>query len=377
MIRYKYTIYTILFATILIGCGNTKKETDNNSNTEIDNRIVISKAQFEASKMQFGSTEEKAFPISISVNGMIDVPPENRAIINSTMGGFIKTTHLLEGDQVKKGQALVTLENPEFVTLQQDYMEVKGQISYLKAEFDRQKTMMDENITSEKNYLRAESSYKSAMAKYSGLRKQLLLLNISPGRVENGSITSVITLYSPIEGSVSKVNVSKGSYVSPAVTIIEIVDNSHIHLELSVFEKDILQIKKGQNIRFKIPEASDETYDAEVYLVGTVIQDNRTIKVHGHPKDDSRHFLTGMFVNADIIINNKNAVVLPETAVVEVDNENYILTLDEEDENQYYFNQQKVDVGTTVDGLTELKNSSNIKNADKILSKGAFSLIGI
>ncbi len=377
MKRYIYNINILLLFVITLGCMNYEKETENTVSNDTDDRITISKVQFEASQMELGSMKEMAFPITFSVNGMIDVPPENRAVINSTMGGFIKTTHLLEGDQVKKGQALVTLENPEFVGLQQDYMEIKGQLSYLKSEYDRQKTMMDENITSEKNYIRAESSYKSAMAKYSGLRKQLLLLNISPDQVDNGSITAVITLYSPIEGSVSKVNVSKGSYVSPAVTIMEIVDNSHIHLELFVFEKDILKVKKGQNILFKIPEASSETYKAEVHLVGTVINENRTIKVHAHPKNDARHLLTGMFVNAEIIIDNKEAFVLPETSIVEVDNDNYILILDEEDENQFYFNQLKVDVGSTVNGLTELRDHSNIKNTDKILTKGAFSLIGI
>lgn len=377
MKSYINTICAILLTIIMLSCTKSERDTYNNTNTAVDNGIMVSKAQFEASKMQFGTIEEVNFPVSISVNGTIDVPPENRAIINSAMGGFIKTTHLLEGDRVKKGQALVSIENPEFVTLQQNYMEVKGQMSYLKAEFERQKTMLDENITSEKNYLQAESSYKSAMANYTGLRKQLQLINIPIEQVEKGSITSVITLYSPIEGNVSKVNVSKGSFVSPAITIMEIEDNSHVHLELSVFEKDILQIKKGQDILFKIPEASNKTFDAEVYLVGTTIQENRTIKVHGHPKEDSQNFLSGMFVNADIIVNNKKVIVLPETAVIEADNQNFILVLDDQDDEYFYFNKIKVDIGITVNSLSELNDGVNLKDTDKILIKGAFNLIGL
>lgn len=377
MTRYIYIIFTAFIAISIVGCGTSEKETETIGETSVDDRIVISKLQFKTSNMKLGSLEEMDFPEIISVNGVIDVPPENRAIINSTMGGFIKTTHLLEGDQVKKGQALVALENPEFVTLQQNYLEVKGQLSYLKAEFDRQKTMRDENITSEKNFLNAESNYKSAMAKYSGLRKQLQLLNIAPKQVENGTISSAITLYAPIDGSVSKINVSKGSYVSPAITIMELIDNSHIHLELSVFEKDVLNVKKGQQIRFRIPEASNEMYDAEVHLVGTTILENRTIKVHGHPKDDSKHFLTGMFINADIIVAHKNAMVLPEEAVVELDNQYYVLVLDEEDDENFYFNETKVDIGNTVNHLTELKSTNSVENSDQVLIKGAFSLLGI
>jgi cobalt-zinc-cadmium efflux system membrane fusion protein len=260
--------------------------------------------------------------------------------------------------------------------MQQEYMEVKEQLNYLEAEFDRQKTMLEENITSQKNYLQAESSYKTAMAKYNGLRKQLTMLNISPSRVENGDITSIITLYAPIDGSITKVNVSKGTYVSPATSIMEIIDNAHIHLELSVFEKDIMKVKKGQKIAFKIPEASDKTYEAEVHLVGTTLNENRTIKVHGHPFDDSTHFLTGMFVNADIIVAESNAKVLPESTIVEIEGESYVLVLDETNDTDYFFNQVKVDIGNTVNGYTELKNNTAFKATDQLLVKGAFGLIG-
>lgn len=376
MKRITTIIYTTLLLLLFLNCANSEKASDSPVLQDTDERIRISKIQFDQNKMALGSIEQQAFPLSISVNGMIDVPPENRAVVNTTMGGYIKTTHLLEGDVVKKGQSLVTLENPEFVTMQKEYMEVKEQLNYLKAEFDRQKTMLEENITSQKSYLQAESSYKTAVAKYNGLRKQLTMLNISPSQVENGDITSIVTLYAPIEGSVTKVNVSKGTYVSPATSIMEIIDNSHIHLELSVFEKDIMKVKKGQKITFKIPEASVETYKAEVHLVGTTLNENRTIKVHAHPLDDSTHFLTGMFVNADIIVSESNANVLPESAIVEIEDEYFVMVLDETTETDYFFNQVKVSVGNTVNSYTELKKNIPFEATDQLLVKGAFNLIG-
>ena len=107
------------------------------------------------------------------------------------------------------------------------------------------------------------------------------MLHISIAQVEKGNISSTSSIFAPISGSITKINVTKGTYVSPASPILEIIDNTHIHLELSVFEKDIMKIKKGQPIQFQIPEASSDTFDAEVYLVGTSIGENRTIKVHG------------------------------------------------------------------------------------------------
>jgi len=357
-----------------INCKNSDSSLENVISEVDDSGIKISKAQFNQNDMAFGTIQNKVIPVKISVNGTIDVPPENKATVSSTIGGYIKTSPLLEGDLVKKGQALVTLENPEYVTIQQNYMEVKEQLNYLNAEYDRQKTMMDENITSEKNYLNAKSNYKTAMARYKGLRKQLALLNISVENVEKGNITSVVTLYSPIAGSVSKVNVNRGTYVSPASSILEIIDNTHVHLELSVFEKDIMNVEKGQKIIFKIPEASSQVFEAEVHLVGTTIGENRTIKVHGHPLDESNKFLTGMFVNADIIADEKEARVIPETALLEIEGDYYLLSLGQTRETEYFFNRVKVKTGNTADGFTEILEPMDIKETDQFLIRGGFNL---
>ncbi|MCA0152284.1 efflux RND transporter periplasmic adaptor subunit [Winogradskyella vincentii] len=375
MKRIQNKIIISLVFLLSISCGN--KETEASTTSDIDTRIKISKDQFEANKMTFTQIEMKPFPIKIKVNGMIDVPPENKAIVNSPMGGYITKTPLLEGDMVKKGAFLVALENPEFVTLQQQYMEVKAQLNYLRAEFNRHKTMRDENIISEKSFIKAESDYNSIKAKYNGLRKQLQMLNISISAVESGNITSTVNLYAPISGGITKVNVNKGSYVSPASSILEIVNNEHIHLELSVFEKDILNINKGQKINFRIPETSNQSYEAEVYLVGTTIDENRTIKVHGHPTDESVRFLTGMFVNAEIITDSQLNKALPSDAVIEENGSHFVLVLDEETKTDYYFNKIMVDIGNTDDGYTSIDESTNLNEENKILNNGAFSLIGI
>lgn len=378
MQRIIYNITLLSVTLSLLGCGDKEvanKQAEMQNETTTDARVFVSKAQFKNSNMELGSIEEKSFPITVKTTGMIDVPPENRAVVNATMGGYIKTTPLLIGDKVRKGQALVTIENPDFVSLQQEYMEVHEQLTYLHSEFERQKTMKAENITSQKSFLQAESAYKTAKASHNGLRKQLQMLHISPASVEAGNIRSVVTIYAPIAGSITKVHVTRGTYVSPATAILEIIDNDHIHLELSVFEKDIMKLKKGQEIDFKIPESSTETYKADVHLIGTAIEANRTIKVHGHIEDEAgTDFLTGMFVEAAIITESAFAKALPETALVEVDDLFYALQMDQETEEGYYFNQQRVDVESKYNGFASIKNMDEIKDS-KFLIRGAFNLI--
>ena len=369
-------IYIIFISLAFVACGNSEKNNESTSEDDLNsNTIVVTPAQFKGEGMQLGTLEKQDFNITVKTNGMIDVPPHNKASVSTFMGGYITKTPLLIGDKVKKGQLLVTLKNPEFVELQQQYLEIAEQLNYLKSEFERQKTLHDENITSQKNFLKAESTYKSSLAHYNGLQKKLKMLNISPTYVEQGQITSTINIYAPIEGYVTKVNVSTGSYVSPADTILEIIDTAHIHLELIVFEKDILNIKKGQKINFKIPEASAKTFEAEVHLVGTSIDaTNRTVKIHGHIKDEKEtNFIVGMFVEAEIVINNTNSFALPNTAVAEIEGDYFALVLESKSSN-YTFIKTKIKVGKQTENYTEVLNYNDFSDK-QVLTNGSFMLL--
>jgi cobalt-zinc-cadmium efflux system membrane fusion protein len=379
MQNYIYKILALFIFVLLSSCGEAEKQSNENGASEgnTDDRIQISKAQFDQNNMELVVIKEMEFPVSITTSGMIDVPPENRAVVSATMGGYIKKTPLLIGDKVRKGQLLVTIENPEYVALQQEYMEVNGQLSYLKAEYDRQQTMVEEKISSQKSFLKAESDYKTAVAKYNGLRKQLGMLNISAEQVEKGNISSEASIFAPIAGSITKVNVSRGTFVSPSVSIMEIINNDHIHLELSVFEKDILKVKKGQLVAFKIPESSTETFKAEIHLVGTSIDENRTIKVHAHLEDEeAANFLTGMFVEANIITDASKQMALPTDAIGVIDDQSYVLVLDDTKEGSYYFKQVPVKVQGSYQDMSALGEKVIFEQGTQFLTKGAFSLIG-
>jgi cobalt-zinc-cadmium efflux system membrane fusion protein len=370
------SIYIILISILLISCGNTEStETIVPESKNQDNEIVLTKQQFEGEHMALGTISEHTFYETVMVNGMIDVPPHNKARVTTFMGGYITKTPLLIGDQVKKGQLLVTLQNTEYVDLQQQFLEVAEQLNYLKSEYNRQKTLYDEKITSEKNYLKAESVYKSNLAHYNGLKKNLEMLNINPDSVLKGNMTSTINIYAPIEGFITKVNVSNGTYVNASDMIMEIVDVEHIHLELSVFEKDVMKIKKGQHITFKIPEASNKVYTAEVHLVGTTIEEvSRQVKVHGHIDNEEENFIVGMFVEAEIHINEIKSVGLPKEAIMTADDENnYVLVLKEETNGTFHFNKTAVNLGEETEDFVEILNSEQLENK-QIIIKGIHML---
>ncbi|WP_439132112.1 efflux RND transporter periplasmic adaptor subunit [Polaribacter sp.] len=366
--------YILIVSMLLLACGNKEQTLKNTTEfSENSNLIEINKQQFESQNMQFGQIEESSFNSVVKANGFIDVPPENRASVSTFIGGYVKKIPLLIGDKVKKGQLVASLTNPEIVEIQQHYLEVLAQLQYLKNEFKRQKTLFDENIISEKKYLQAESIYKSNLAIYNGLHQKLKMLNINPKTVETGKITSTINLYAPINGYVTKVNVSNGSFVSSESELLEIINTDHIHLELNVFEKDILNIKKDQEILFKVPESSNKKHEAEVHLVGTSINNNRTIKVHGHLKAAHLDFIAGMFVEADIIVTSKKAISLPKSAVLKSEADSFVFSVVKEENGSYFLEKTALRIGLENEDFVEILNYKDLENK-KILTKGVFML---
>jgi len=371
----KYIIYSILLVTV-IGCKSKEAESTTESSVVItDDRVFITNEQWEKNSMKLVTVEEQDFPTTIKVVGKIDVPPKNKVVVTAKMGGFIKNIPLLVGDKVKKGQRLIAIENQEFVAMQQQYLETKQEITFLKSEYERQKTLFDEKITSERNYLKAKRDFEVAQTTLVSLQKQLQMINISASKLNSSSITSVTGIYAPISGNVTKIKAVTCSYISPADEILEIIDNKHLHLELSVFEKDALKLKVGQEISFRVPELSSEIYKAKVHLIGKSINENRTVDVHAHIEEEQkRNFLSGMFVEAVIETNSNKVNSLPETSVAEIEGEMFGLILDEKSNEGYYFKKKKVEVGNTFEKNVELKNSE-LKKETKFLEKGVFNLL--
>jgi len=367
-----------LVLLLLLSCGNSSSEAENTENAKPKADVTLSQKQFDGAGLALDYIKEATFPDWVEASGMIDVPPENRAVITAFMGGYIKDNPLLIGDAVKKGQVLITLENPEFVALQQQFQELAEQLDYLKSEYERQQALVAENITSKKHFLKAESEYKRSVATYNGLQKKLQMLNISTSQALAGNFTSLARIYAPITGTIAETFVSKGSYVSPADPIMEIIDIDHIHLELSVFEKDMMKVRKGQPISFKIPESSDISYAGEVHLIGNSLNaEGRTVKVHGHieNENDTPNFAVGMFIEAKIETGETTAMALPETAVVNLGDSYYVLQLNRKENGEYLFDQVEVKPGKTANGLTEIRNADELPKDKKYLTEGAFELI--
>ncbi len=374
--------YLIVSTLLLLAACSSKNNPATAENLNVDKSTdevyELSTIQFNSSDMKLGKLEMKEFYEVVKANGMFDVPPQNNASISSYFGGSVKNIELIPGERVKKGQVLFTLENPDYVQLQQDFLESQGQLTYLKSDYERQKNLAQDNVTSQKNYLKSESDYTVTKVINESLGKKLELLNINPDMLTIDNIRATVNVVSPISGYVTEVNITRGSFLNPSDVAMVIVDAGHLHLEMNIFEKDIAKVRVGQPIHFKIQEDQSNQYEGVVYMVNkTVDAENRTIGVHGHLVDEklTNKFNPGVYVEADIYTTSDSRLSLPQEALIEVDNKYYVLVLNNTTNAGYSFVKKEVKTGMSNNDNVEIVNANDFSENTEFLIRGAVNLI--
>ena len=343
---------------------------------DAENTIELTSEQFKTVDVQFGEIEMKSLSGTIKVNGMLDVPPQNLVSISSSHGGTVKNTDLLQGMKINKGQVVAIIQNSEFITYQQDYLDFKSQLEFLKLENDRQQELAKENINSKKTAQKAKSEYESMSARVNGLRAKLQLMNISITNLENGNIQSTIQLHSPISGYVTEVNTNIGAVVSPTDILFKIADTEHLHAELTVFEKDIPKLKIGQKVRFTLVNEDTER-TATIYLIGREISNERTVNIHCHLDKEDVELIPGMYLKALVESGSNKVTALPQNAIIDFEGEKYIFVERKADhKNEHRFEMIPIKIGVSELGSTEiiLPSKFNYKNL-KVVTNGAYDIL--
>jgi cobalt-zinc-cadmium efflux system membrane fusion protein len=389
---FKILLLTVMTSIGFASCGDSEQKSADEEvlhHDEDENTVEITEGQYLNAGIELGKVEQKQISGTVRVNGVLDVPPQQQVSVSVPLGGFLKDTPLLQGSQVKKGQVIATIENLDFVQMQQDYLEAKNQLEFAKADYERQQELSAENVNSKKTLQQAKTSFVGLQAKVSGLTEKLKVLRISTASLEAGNITSSIQLISPINGYVTEVNVNIGKFVNPSDILFEIVDTEHLHAELTVFEKDIPRLKIGQKVRFTLANETKER-TATIYLIGREIGSDRTIRIHCHIDKEDVNLLPGMYLKAVVETGGIEVTALPSQAIVDYQGKKYIFyelsqphaamknESSEAHEEEHHFTMLEVQVGNTEMGYTEVilpddfaSDSTLIatKNSYAILSK--------
>lgn len=362
----------ILSVSLLIAAGcSTKKTAELKVAAALtENTVLLNPAQLKNTGIVVGKMESRNISSVLQLNGKIEVPPQNMVSVSVPLGGYLKTTKLLPGMYVSKGQPIAIVEDQQYIQLQQDYLIAKAKLSYLKNEYQRQKELNQSKASSDKVFDQSLVDYKTHLVLIKSLSEKLKLTGINVNRLNESNISRSIAIYAPISGYVSKVNVNMGKFVAPTEVLFEIVNTNNIHLALKVFEKDLDQLSIGQSLYAYTNNDPNKRYAANVQLIGRDLGPERNAEVHCHFDRFDKSLVPGTYMNAIIELKNKKAWVLPEEAIVRYEGNDYIFI----ENKPGNYDMVEITTGTKENGFTEVLVTEPL-TTESIVLKGAYTLL--
>ena len=376
--KFKISVLISMFVLAFVSCS-TEKKAEEKEEVLPENIVELRADQIKLAGIQTGVVELRNLSGTLKVNGVVSVAPENLATVCMPMGGFVKSTSLMPGNAVRKGQTLAVLENQDFIDLQQNYLEAKNKLEYAAAEYKRHNELYKDDVYSQKNVQQVTAEYKNLKVLTRSLEQKLALIGINSAKLTEDNISRSVVLVSPISGYVKTVNVSIGKSVSPSDVLFEIVNSDKLYLELTLFEKDADKVSNGQKIQFFINNEA-EPHAAVIYQTAKSINDDKTYKVYANVSGFCENIMPGMYVNAKINATSNQVTALPAEAVVGFDDKDYIFVFEksktENGNAMTEYRMIKVQKGVTDDGFIEVILPENFDlKSNKVVIKGAYNLL--
>ncbi|MYY41528.1 efflux RND transporter periplasmic adaptor subunit [Elizabethkingia anophelis] len=397
-------IYLITASLIFTSCG--KKEAAPEAKTEQTAKAKdheeaaptiasLTEDQIQSVGVTTGPIEMKELTATVKANGLLRVPNNNKATVAALFSGVVKTLNILEGDYVRKGQVIATITNPEYIRVQEQYLTTISRIAFAEQEFKRQNELYKNDAGTKKNLQSSSSELRTLSTQKASLARQLQMMGINPASVTNVSMRTGLAITAPISGTISNIRAQIGSYVDVSAPVAEIIDNTSLHLDLQVFEKDLPRMRIGQIVHFKLTNNPETEYDAKVYSIGSSFEnESKTIAVHCTVIGNKTGLIDGMNITGVVSLDHSTTPAIPTEAIVEADGKFYVFIqtnkkaeAHEESESKdkkeaapaekshaKTINFEKVEVikGTSDMGYTAITPVGQLAPDAKVVVKGAF-----
>lgn len=368
--------YSLIGALIFLfsACNSDKPKADEATKLSEPSIIELTAEQVKNAGVVSEFPELRPISKTIQATGKLEVPPQNRVSVSAPIGGFIKSTNLLEGMHVHRGDVLAELEHQDILKLQEDFLEARERKQLLSLDLDRQRTLRKDEANAVKSLQQAESEFNAAQIRLIGLSERMKMIGINPSSFQKENMRSTIQIRATQEGYVTAVQANAGKFVSPNDVLFELINTAHLHAELQVNEKFIGDLSEGQKVHFELANQPGKKYDAEVYLIGRSLSENRAIRVHGHIKSEDVSLVPGLFIEASIETGRDSLVSVPQQAVVRFGGRPVVF--EEMKSGKYHV--LPVEILGEEDGFIAIKSATGEDiHEKKLVSAGAASILGV
>ena len=383
--KYKLITVALFVGLVIASCssdsGNQEtedKEKSGNEEVKKDSDgLQLTREQMQTVGVVIGSITQKNLDSVIKANGQLAVPPQNKANVSILSGGIINHISVIEGQQVKRGQLLATIKNQDLIKIQQDYLAAKNNFTYVQAEYSRQKQLQEAGAGTGKSFQLSQATYNSEQSRLTAYETQLRQLGIDPKKIANGNIVSQFPVLSPIGGTVGQITANTGAFVQPGTSIMEVVDNSKIHCDLTVFEKDLMHVRLGQKVSFQLTNQENQIITGTINGVNKSFEnESKGVTVHAVINNkEQKDLIPGMYVTALISVGSRLSDAVPVDAVVRSEGKQFIFVVVTKNANGgVKFKKAEVSTGVTELGFLQIKPLQQLPASAEVALKGAFYL---
>ena len=362
-----------LFSILLSSACGEGSSTHTDEHNADEHMVHLDSIQIRTAGIQTGPVSYTQISGAIQANGSLRVPPQNLLSITAPIGGYIRELNLLQGKMVQRGDVILVIESPEYIQLQQDYLEIAEKHKLATLERQRQEQLHSGQAGVEKLRQQAETNLNQLTIARNAMAEKLKLIGIPPVELKPEGINGRLQIRAKVNGFVKSVNANVGKYVSPQETIVELIDMDQLQLELSVFEKDADKIKPGQKVNFFRPGSEKSLGTAQVFLIGKALNEDHTLVVFAKLEQKIPEHIPGLFVNAIIETDSDSVYAVPEKAIAWV-NGNPVLFAEQGKGNYRWI---PVSVGTVSNGMVPvtLPKQEDLRSINIVL-EGAHALAG-
>jgi len=330
-----FALSTILATGLMLSCKNENSPVSENTKESKDQHFV--KEKIKTAAMAIETIEQ-----TVEANGTVAAPPQSVAEVSAPINGFVTRVYSMAGKYVQKGDVLVALDHPDYLKMQQQFLESLSSYKYHKEEFTRQGQLNIEHATSMKTMQQAEKEYLTAESALLSLKKQLEWLGIDTDTLNTDNISAQFYLRAPISGYITQLHAPIGKYISENTVLFTVVNTKNLHLHLMVNQQYASTVKPGNTILFWEAGNAQAKHKATVFAVNKKVNESTgQVTVYAQIQNPDKGLLPGMFVRGILKTNQTEVMALPTTAVFQEDGKSYAFI----HEGQGKYRRQQLETG--------------------------------
>lgn len=373
--RWRAGASAVIAAILALSCGAKDEDTREGADAagKVETEGADSVVTLDSTSLRLANIElvtvGTAATGSLVANGMIAYDGNRVSVIAPRAEGRVTSVRVDLGQRVGAGDALAVLSSAEVGQTQGELERARVGLDVARQNFEREKRLYEQSISSQKEMLEAEGAYKAAQAEYSSALARLRALGAAPG---NDGTFSLVT---PMAGTVVERNITPGQIAGPETSLFTVADLRRLWTTVDVYESDLALVRKGAAAHIHPQALPDEVFHGRVAYAGGIVDSaSRTFKVRVEVDNPALRLRPGMFARVRIetprTAPTAVSIVVPELAVQELRGKQVVFV---PGPVAGQFVARSVTLGLRV-GNGMVSVSEGLAAGERIVVKGAFQL---